>query len=129
MFSSQLQTETYNLRIDEVEGKTRFVVNGVTYNNLEEIPDAAMRRLTKRLLDKTYQVKSGNSRRVNEVLRQVISGDQSTIEARTENYTIAIQRQGGVSRYIVNGITYHNLADIPDLDVQRKARELNEKMF
>jgi hypothetical protein len=127
-FSSQLQTDTYNLRIESAKGQTRYVVNGVAYNSLDEIPDADMRSVAQKLYDKTFQsgpVEQGNQ----EVLRQVMIGNQTTIESKSGDTNLSIQKQGQQTRFIVNGMTYYHLNDIPDPDMRHKAKELLSQML
>jgi len=126
-FSTQLQTDMFNIRIESVKGQTRYVVNGVAYNRLEEIPRGEIRRLAKKLYDKTYQgpyAERGDT----EELRQVVIGNQATIESKSPTANVSVQRQGKQTRYIVNGLTYYNLNDIIDPEMRRKAKELMSKM-
>lgn len=126
-FSSQLQTSTYNIRIEALKDHTRFVVNGVNYNTLEEIPDGEMRKMAEKLLNKT--VRGQNVRqKENETMRQVMMGNQSAIEVRNPSHTISVQHEGRKTRYIVDGLTYYNLKDIPDPELIRTARSLERKM-
>ena len=125
-FSSQLQTNKYNLRIEEVDGRRRYVVNGVSYNSLEEIPSSEMRKIAGRLIDKTIR---GRLYRPNEILRQVIIGNQATIEAKSEGFNVSVQRQGRRTRYIVNGLTYYHLNEVPDPEMRRIAKDLMGRMI
>jgi hypothetical protein len=126
-FSTQLQTDMFNIRIESVKGQTRYVVNGVAYNRLEEIPRGEIRRLAKRLYDKTYQgpyAERGDT----EELRQVVIGNQATIESKSPSANVSVQRQGRQTRYIVNGRTYYKLNEIIDPEMRRIAKELMSKM-
>lgn len=126
-FSTQLQTDSYNIRIEDVKGQVRYVVNGVSYNSLREIPSSEHRAMAKKLFQKTFQIARSRGR-ATEVIRQVLIGNQATIEFKSESGNVSVQRQGGETRYIVNGQTYYSLKEIPDLDMQRMARELISKM-
>lgn len=126
-YSSQLQTAGYNIRIEQVGNQTRFVVNGVNYLNLENIPEGKLRQMAQKLMDKTFTLdRLGES---GETLRQVKIGNQTTLEARSPEYTISIQREGKQTRYIVNGLTYEAIKDIPDLSMSRRADELQKMML
>jgi hypothetical protein len=127
-FSSQLQTASYNIRIEAIEDRNRFVVNGITYNSLEEIPDRELRNITEKLLAKTV-LGEDLWQREPETLRQVLIGNQKTIEARNPSHTISVQKEANQTRYVVDGLTYYNLKDIPDPEMGRKARELEQKML
>lgn len=126
-YSSQLQTAGYNIRIEQVGNQTRFVVNGVSYSNLQEIPEDELRQMTQKLMDKTFTLDRLGEQ--GEKLRQVIIGNQTTLEARSPEYTISIQREGNQTRYIVNGLTYESINEIPDLSMSRRAKELEKKML
>lgn len=126
-FSTQLQTDMFNIRIESVKGQTRYVVNGVAYNRLEEIPKGEIRRLAKRLYEKTYQ-DSYAERGDTEELRQVLIGNQATIESKSPEANVSVQRQGRQTRYIVNGRTYYKLNEIIDPEMRRKAKDLMSKM-
>ena len=126
-FSSQLQTTSYNIRIEVLKDQIQFVVNGVTYNRLEDIPDAEMRKMAEKLLKKTVQGENVWQKE-NETMRQVMIGNQSAIEIRSPSHTISVQHEGGQTRYIVDGLTYYNFKDIPDPEMSRKAKGLEKKM-
>lgn len=126
-FSSQLQTTSYNIRIEVLKDQIQFVVNGVTYNRLEDIPDAEMRKMAEKLLKKTVQGENVWQKE-NETMRQVMIGNQSAIEIRNPSHTISVQHEGRQTRYIVDGLTYYNLKEIPDPEMSRKARQLEKKM-
>jgi hypothetical protein len=125
-YSSQLQTASDNLRIESVGDRTRVIVNGVTYDAITAIPDRDMRRMAHKLYEKTF---SGGlfSHRDSEAIRQVNIGNQKTIEARSPDYTVSVQEEGRRTRFIVNGLTYYSLNDIPEPDMRRKAKELLKK--
>jgi hypothetical protein len=127
-FSSQLQTSTYNIRIETINDRTRYVVNGVTYNHLDNIPDPEMRRMADKLYQKTVRGQDiwGSQ---SETLRQVLIGNQKTIEARTPSHTLSIQKDKQQTRYLVDGLTYYNMKEIPDPEMIRKAKELEHKML
>jgi len=130
-YSSQLQTNTDNLRIEDLGGKTRFVVNGVAYNYLGDIPEAELRKMAKKMLQKSFQpglMVGRGGIRDSEILRQVIAGNQQTIEARGGESSASIQRQGKNTRYIVNGLTYYKFNEIPDPDMRRKIKQLMKMM-
>lgn len=127
-FSSQLQTASYNIRIESVNDQRRFVVNGITYNNLEDIPDQQMRNMAEKLLNKT--VRGENVwQRDSETMRQVLIGNQKTIEVRNPSHTISVQKEANQTRYIVDGLTYYDLKEIPDPELIRRAKELEQKML
>ena len=126
-FSSQLQTTSYNIRIEVLKDQIQFVVNGVTYNRLEDIPDAEMRKMAEKLLKKTVQGENVWQKE-NETMRQVMIGNQSAIEIRNPSHTLSVQHEGGQTRYIVDGLTYYNIKDIPDPEMSRKAKRLERKM-
>jgi hypothetical protein len=126
-FSSQLQTTSYNIRIEVLKDQAQFVVNGVTYNKLEDIPDAEMRKMAEKLLKKTVQGENVWQKQ-NETMRQVMTGNQSAIEIRNPSHTISVQHEGGQTRYVIDGLTYYHLKDIPDPDMSRKARKLEKQM-
>lgn len=127
-FSSQLQTSTYNIRIETINDRTRYVVNGVTYNHLDNIPDSEMRKMADKLYQKTVRGQDiwGSQ---SETLRQVLIGNQKTIEARTPSHTLSVQKDKQQTRYLVDGLTYYNMKDIPDPEMIRKAKELEHKML
>jgi len=127
-FSSQLQTASYNIRIEMINDRSRFVVNGITYSSLEEIPDRELRKMTEKLLAKTVRGEDLWQREP-ETLRQVLIGNQKTIEARNPSHTISVQKDSTQTRYVVDGLTYYNLKDIPDPDMVQKARELEQKLL
>lgn len=127
-FSSQLQTASYNIRIEAIGDRSRFVVNGITYNTLEEIPDRELRKMAEKLLAKTVRGEDIWHKEA-ETLRQVFIGNQKTIEARNPSHTISIQKDGAQTRYVVDGLTYYSLKDIPDPEMIQKARELEQKML
>lgn len=127
-FSSQLQTASYNIRIETIEDRSRFVVNGITFNSLEEIPDRELRKMAEKLLAKTVRGEDVWQREP-ETLRQVLIGNQKTIEARNPSHTISVQNDGTQTRYVVDGLTYYNVKDIPDPEMGRKARELEQKLL
>ena len=126
-FSSQLQTTSYNIRIEVLKDQIQFVVNGVTYNRLEDIPDAEMRKMAEKLLKKTVQGENVWQKE-SETMRQVMIGNQSAIEIRNPSHTLSVQHEGGQTRYIVDGLTYYNIKDIPDPEMSRKAKRLERKM-
>jgi hypothetical protein len=127
-FSAQLQTDKFNLRIEQVKGQTRYVVNGVSYNSLEEIPGGEIRRIAQKLYAKVFQGR-GEHLQENEVVRQVVMGNQRTIEAKSKEAVISVQRRGRRTRFIVNGMTFYKLNEIPDPDLRRRARDLISKMI
>lgn len=131
-YSSQLQTNTDNLRIEDIGGKTRFVVNGVAYNLLGDIPDAGLRTTAKKMIQKSFQPGLMIGRggiRDSEILRQVVAGNQKTIEARGGESSASIQRQGNHTRYIVNGLTYYKFNEIPDPEMRSKVKQLMKMML
>lgn len=127
-FSSQLQTASYNIRIESVGDQSRFVVNGITYNNLEDIPDQEMRNMAEKLLNKTVR---GEDvwQKDSETMRQVLIGNQKTIEVRNPSHTISVQKEANQTRYIVDGLTYYDLKEVPDPELSRRAKELEQKML
>ncbi|HEX6304860.1 MAG TPA: hypothetical protein VFZ76_11765 [Anaerolineales bacterium] len=127
-FASQLQTASYNIRIETINDQSRFVVNGITYNRLEDIPDQEMRKMTEKLLNKT--VRGENVwQRDSETMRQVLIGNQKTIEVRNPSHTISVQKEANQTRYIVDGLTYYDLKEVPDPELSRRAKELEQKML
>lgn len=125
-FSAQLQTPSYNIRIEQVGRGHHFVVNGVTYERLEDILDGEMRSRAQELYSKAFQGgPMGNS--LNETLRQVMMGNQTTIESKSQDHMISIQGEGKQVRFIVDGLTYYNLKEIPDPEAQRIAKQLLNK--
>ena len=89
-FSAQLQTASYNIRIEQIGRGYHFVVNGVTYNRLADIPEAMLRKRAQELFAKAFQGGPvGNT--MEETLRQVQIGNQTTIEAKSQDHTISIQ--------------------------------------
>ena len=127
-FSAQLQTPSHNIRVETSGENRRYVVDGISYSSLEEIADAQMRVYAEKLLNKIVQPRDMYWTD-EESVRQVVSGNQRTIEARSPNYTLSVQTEGGKTRYVVNGLTFYNLKDIPDPDMIRKARDLQSKMI
>ncbi len=131
-YSSQLQTDTDNLRIEDIGGKTRFVANGVAYNLLGDIPDMGLRKTAKKMLQKSFQPGLMVGRGGicdSEILRQVISGNQQTIEAKGGELSASIQSQGKHTRYIVNGLTYYKFNEIPDPEMRNKVKQLMKMML
>lgn len=125
---AQLQTSTYNLRVETVGERTRYVVNGISYNALDEIPDPKMRQAAGALQNRISNLDTfGQAEK--EELRQVVVGNQVTLDAKSPDYNLSIQRQSGQTRFIANGRSYSSLNEIPDLDLRRKAEELLKKMF
>lgn len=127
-FSSQLQTDSYNLRIESVRDMIRYVVNGISYNTIEDIPNNDMRRVAQKLYEKTF--KTSDWRRADtELLRQVQIGNQATIESKSPSANISVQKQDRSTRYIVNGLTYYALNEIPDPELRDRAKDLLGKMM
>ena len=127
-FSAQLQTTAHNIRVETAGDNRRYVVDGISYEDLDAILDPQMRDYAKKLLDKIVQPRD-LYRTDQESVRQVVSGNQRTIEARSPNYTLSVQTEGGRTRYVVNGMTYYHLKDIPDPDMIRRAQDLQNKMI
>jgi hypothetical protein len=126
-FTSLLQTANHNVRIEQVNDRILYTVDGVSYQQLDEIPTTGgLQKLTRRLQEKTISTGYGSP---DEELRQVQIGSQTTLEARSPEYTISIQSEGGSPRFIVNGLTYYKLGDIPEPEMQQRARALLEKML
>jgi hypothetical protein len=126
-FSSQLQTPSYNLRIESLDNQMRFVVNGVTYYSMDSIPDPEMRRTAQKLMDKSFR-KYPRRQMQKGTIRQVMMGNQTTIEDKNPDYTLSVQIEGKNRRYLVNGLTYYKLNDIPDPNLRRKAKQLIKMM-
>lgn len=127
-FSAQLQTSAHNVRIETAGDNRRYVIDGISYDSLEAIADAQMRDYAQKLLDKIVQPRDLYWTD-HESVRQVVSGNQRTIEARSPSYTLSVQIEGGRARYVVNGLTYYHLKDIPDPDMIRKAQDLQNQMI
>lgn len=126
-FSTQLQTASSNLRIEAIGDRSHFVVNGATYPDVESIPDRELRSLAQRLYEKAFAPGPlGNA--PGEELRQALVGSQTTIEARSPDYTISIQSEGKSTRYIINGLSHQKLNDITDPELRRMTQELRKRM-
>jgi hypothetical protein len=126
-FSSQLQTPSYNLRIESLDNQMRFVVNGVTYYSMDSIPEPEMRRTAQKLMDKSFR-KYPRRQMQKGTIRQVMMGNQTTIEDRNPDYNISVQIDGKQKRYLVNGLTYYSLNEIPDPYMRRRAKQLMKMM-
>ncbi len=87
-----------------------------------------MRTMAEKLLDKTVR---GEDiwKKDRETLRQVLIGNQKTIEVRNPSHTISVQKEANQTRYVVDGLTYYNLKEIPDPELSRRAKELEGKML
>jgi hypothetical protein len=121
--SAQLQTASYNLRVEQNDNQTRFIVNGIAYDSLDAIPEAEIRNKARDLMNKVAtmsDVPGGEA----STLRQLQIGNQQVVESKSQTHNLSVQRQGAQTRFVVNGTTYYNLNDIPDIDLRRKAKEL-----
>ena len=122
--SVQKQTPDYTLRIEEENNRTRFVVNGTTYAQIDDIPNAKLRDQILDLYHKSRQLNYIGQLDTVETLRQVEIGNQTSLEAKSQEYNISVQKEGKETRYIVNGQTFYSLNDIHDVDIRNRLVEL-----
>lgn len=126
--SLQVQTSSHNLRIERAGGQNRYVVNGVAYNRLEDIPEADIRQQAQGMLQKTNNLSDLRNWGTNS-LRQLVIGNQVTVEIRSPNYNVSVQRQGRETRFIVNGKTYYSLNEIADMALRARAKDLMDRFL
>ncbi len=119
------QVQASNLHVNVVNSQPQFVVNGVTYSNVDDIPDPALREQTRLLMDKMSSLFApGEASDLLGSLMNVVSETPSGGDASRAMWVNSSHQQ-----FIYNGKTYNNLDDIPDPELREKVRSALDKLL
>ena len=116
------QVQASNLQVNMASGQPQFVVDGVTYSNVDDIPDPALREQTRTVIEKMSKLFGPNNPQA--LLGSLmdagsLSGDNPGVQWVSRTH----------QQFIFDGKIYTSLDDIPDLEVREKVRAALDKLL
>lgn len=119
-------TSSYKIKIERNNNQTSFIINDIRYSSIKEIPDAFFQKKAQELFSKMPSLPFKDS-----IISQKLFSELSisSPQIQVHNQEIKIEQMNNQERFIVNGITYHHLNEIPNPEVRAKIECLMKTGF
>ena len=119
--ASHVNITTHKLQVQRIGDTMEYVVDGVTYQQIADIPDPKMREDAERIAAKLPSLTPSDKEALARAMTQ-----NGSLQASGDK--IIIQTVNGKTKFVINGAAYKTLDEIPDAELRERVRVLTQQL-